>query len=263
MPELMPVLFLSHGAPTLVLEDCPARRFLAGLGQTLPQPKAIVVMSAHYETAAPTVSAAQNPETVHDFKGFPDALYEMRYPARGAPEVAARVHELLCAAGFEPQIERYRGFDHGIWNPLMLIYPDADRPVVPLSIQPNASPEHHAAIGRALSPLRDEGILLIGSGSITHNLERFFSGSYELDSPAEHFARDFADWIAARISVGDKDALVAAPDTWPGGCENHPSDDHILPLYFAVGASRTPFNGRRLHRSTNYGVLAMDAFAFG
>ncbi len=262
MPELMPSLFISHGAPTLVLEDCPARRFLAGLGQTLPRPEAIVVMSAHYETDVPTVSAAQNPETIHDFRGFPDALYEMQYPARGAPEVAARVHQLLFATGFDPQIEQNRGFDHGIWNPLMLIYPDAEIPVVPLSIQPNESPKYHIAIGRALSPLRDEGILLIGSGSITHNLKCFFSGSYELDSPAETFARDFADWIAERISVGDKDALAAAPDTWPGGRENHPTDDHILPLYFAVGASSSPFNGRRLHMSTNYGVLAMDAFAF-
>ncbi|RVT81643.1 dioxygenase [Rhodobacteraceae bacterium CCMM004] len=263
MADRMPALFVSHGAPSLVLEDCPAHHFLKGLGRTIPRPTAIVVMSAHYEADTPTVSGAAAPETTHDFRGFPVELYAMRYRAPGAPAVADRIADLLRAARFDAAVEPERGFDHGVWVPLTLIYPGADIPVVSLSIQPQETPRHHSAIGRALSPLRDEGILLIGSGSMTHNLERFFAGGYDLNSPAEPFAREFADWIADRIAEGRTDALIAAPDTWPGGRENHPTDDHILPFYFALGAGGEACGGRRLHRSTNYGVLAMDAFAFG
>ena len=263
MTGTLPALFLSHGAPSLVLEDCPARDFLAGLGQALPRAEAIIVMSAHYETDHPAISTTPKPDTIHDFRGFPDALHAMQYPAPGAPEIAHVARQLLDAAGYVTRIDPERGLDHGIWAPLALVYPKADIPVVPLSIQPHEGPDHHAAIGRALSPLRDAGILLIGSGSITHNLSRFFGGEYRLDSPAEPFAREFADWIAGRIEAGDTDALLSGPGSWPAGCENHPTDDHILPLYFALGAGGTPLRGQRLHRSTNYGVLAMDAFAFG
>ena len=263
MTDRMPVLYLSHGSPTLVIEECPARDFLEGLAGTLPRPRAIVVMSAHYEASRPSIGAASAPETIHDFRGFPDALYQLNYPAPGAPDLADEIAGLFREEGFDPVLEEGAGLDHGVWNPLLLVYPEADIPVVPLSILPDASPDTHARMGRALSPLRDNGVLLIGSGSITHNLRRFFGGSYELNGPEEPFARSFADWIAARVADGDTGQLMQPAEHWPGGRENHPTDDHIYPFYFAVGAAGLPFSGRRIHASTNYGVLAMDAFRFG
>lgn len=262
MLSSMPSLFLSHGAPSLILENCPARDFLEQLGGQLPHPSAIVVMSAHYEARVMSIGAAARPKTMHDFRGFPYALYQMEYPAPGDPELADRIQKMLSGAGLQAKIESNRGLDHGIWNPLKLIYPEANIPVVPLSINPSETPQHHAKIGEALAPLRKEGVLIIGSGSITHNLQRFFGGAYKLDSPAEPFARDFADWIADRLAAGDMKTLMKTPDTWPTGRENHPTDDHILPFYFALGAAGSDPSGARLHRSTNYGVLAMDAYAF-
>lgn len=258
----MPSLFISHGAPSLVLEECPARDFLEQLGAQLPRPSAIVVMSAHFEASGPLIGAATNPEIIYDFQGFPEALYQMTYPALGDLALAERMERMLGNAGIVAKLDNQRGLDHGIWNPLMLIYPEAEIPVVPLSINPVGTPQHHAEIGETLAPLREEGVLLIGSGSVTHSLRRFFGGAYKLDSPAEPFARDFADWIAGRITAGDVKTLMQTPDAWPGGRENHPTDDHIQPLYFALGAAgRTPRTAH-LHRSTNYGVLAMDAYTF-
>jgi len=169
----MPSLFLSHGAPTLPLTDTPARSFLQQLGHMLERPKAILVISAHWETAVPTVSAVDSNETIHDFGGFPRALYDMRYPAPGSPHFAARVSEHLRAAGFDCNVDRRRGLDHGAWVPLLLMYPQADIPVLQLSVQPHLGPEHHLRVGRALAALRQEGVLIIGSGSFTHDLSEF------------------------------------------------------------------------------------------
>lgn len=263
MSGVMPSLFLSHGAPSLVLEDCPAREFLRGLGKKLPKPSAIVVMSAHFEAERPIIGSAENPETIYDFRGFPDALYQMKYPARGKPELAARMKKILAEAGIESTLDPNRGLDHGIWNPLMLIYPDASIPIVPLSINPSETSQHHAKIGGALAGLREEGVLFVGSGSITHNLSQFFGGKYQLDSPDEPVAREFADWISDQVSKGNTETLLDTPDNWPAGRDNHPTDDHILPFYFALGSAGSSLDGRRLHKSTNYGVLAMDAYEFG
>lgn len=262
MSNTMPSLFISHGAPSLVLEECPARDFLEQLGAHLPRPSAIVVMSAHFEASETLIGAATNPETIYDFRGFPDALYQMTYPAPGDPALAKRMQKLLCNAGIEAKLDKQRGLDHGIWNPLKLIYPEAEIPIVPLSISPFGTPHHHAKIGETLAPLREEGVLLIGSGSMTHNLRRFFGGTYKIDSPPEPFARDFADWVAGRLAAGDIKALMQTPDAWPGGKENHPTDDHILPFYFAFGAAGPTPLATQLHRSTKYGVLAMDAYTF-
>jgi 4,5-DOPA dioxygenase extradiol len=157
----LPALFISHGAPTLPLEDSPARRFIEGLGNDLPKPRAILAVSAHWETARPTVSAVERPETIHDFSGFPQALYRLRYPAPGAPDLAQRVVGLLGAKRIVADIDRTRGLDHGAWTPLILMYPQADIPVTQLSIQPDQGPEYHWRIGEALRPLRDEGVLVV------------------------------------------------------------------------------------------------------
>ena len=161
----LPTLFVSHGSPMLVFEDTPARSFMAGLASTLPRPKAILCVSAHWETDRPAVSGAAKPETIHDFSGFPEALYRLQYPAPGAPELAKRVAELIP----NMIIDKGQGLDHGAWNPLMLIYPEADIPVALLSILLAAGPAAHVALGRKLAPLR-EGVLILATGGAVHNL---------------------------------------------------------------------------------------------
>lgn len=169
----MPSLFLSHGAPTLPLTGTPARTFLKQLGGALERPKAVLVASAHWETAQPTVNAVDWNETIHDFYGFPRTLYDLRYTAPGCPPLAGRIADLLKEAGFDCAIDRQRGLDHGAWVPLLLMYPYAEIPVLQLSIQPHLGPEQHLCMGQALASLRRESVLIIGSGSFTHNLFEF------------------------------------------------------------------------------------------
>jgi len=262
MPSLltMPSLFLSHGAPTLPLTDTPARAFLSGLGGTLTQPKAILVVSAHWETAVPTVSAADRNETIHDFRGFPRALYEMSYPAPGSPTVATRVAELLRAAAIECNIDRSRGLDHGAWVPLLLMYPHADIPVLQLSVQPHLGPEHHLRVGRALAALRQEGVLVIGSGSFTHDLSEF--RGHGLNDPAPDWVNSFADWFHDELTGNRIDHLLDYRRQAPFAAKNHPTEEHLLPLYTALGAAGEKTDAARLHASATYSVLRMDVYAF-
>jgi 4,5-DOPA dioxygenase extradiol len=257
MTSTIPSVFVSHGAPTLVMEDIPARLFMTTLGRQLPRPKAILCISAHWETAAPTVSTAAAPETIHDFYGFPDTLYRLRYAAPGAPDLAERVVGLLGDAGIGGGIDASRGLDHGAWNPLLLIYPDADIPVTQLSIQSSLDPAHHAAVGRALRPLRDEGVLILASGGAVHNLRQFH---VDRDMPAP-WAVSFDDWLAERIVAGEEDALVGYRQTRPEAPLAHPRDEHFMPLFVALGAGGG--KGRALHRSFAHGSLSMAAFAWG
>ena len=165
-----PAIFVSHGSPTLPLERGEAVDFLRELGPALGRPGAILVVSAHWDTARPAVSAAEHPETIYDFYGFPPELYRLRYPAPGAPGLAKRAAGLLADAGMQPQVDPQRGLDHGAWTSLMLMYPKADIPVTQLSIQTPLGPGHHVRLGEALRPLRDEGVLIFASGGATHNL---------------------------------------------------------------------------------------------
>jgi 4,5-DOPA dioxygenase extradiol len=257
----LPSLFLSHGSPGLILEDCPARDFLAGLAGLLPRPKAILVASAHWETARPTVAATARPETIHDFFGFPRPLYDIRYAAPGAPALAERVGNLLLRAGFDPALDPSRGLDHGAWALLHLAWPKAEIPTLQLSIQSDLPAEHHLRLGAALKSLRDEGVLIVGSGSATHNLLAFRRSRLVLDSPVAPWAAAFADWLAGRVAAGDRAALLDW-EAAPGARENHPSPEHFLPFFVALGAGTPALAGRALHRSWTYGVLAMDAYAF-
>lgn len=256
MTSTIPAVFVSHGAPTLVMEDIPARHFMATLGEQLPRPKAILCISAHWETAAPTVSAAAAPATIHDFHGFPDALYRLRYPAPGAPSLAERVAGLLGGAGIGGGIDAARGLDHGAWNPLLLIYPDADIPVTQLSILSSLDPAYHTAVGRALRPLRDEGVLILGSGGAVHNLRQFH---IDRETPAP-WAVSFDEWLADRIAAGDESALVNYRETRSDARLAHPRDEHFMPLFVALGAGGG--KGRVLHRSFAHGSLSMAAFAW-
>jgi 4,5-DOPA dioxygenase extradiol len=263
----LPSLFVSHGSPMMALEPSPARDFLAGLVTLLPRPRAILVVSAHHDAAyqggRAMVTSSAAPPTIHDFGGFPDELFAMRYPAPGDPALAARIVDLLAGQGLAVTADHERGLDHGAWVPLSLIYPDADIPVVQLSIASNASPEWHYALGQALAPLRAEDVLVIGSGSITHNLRALFSARLPIDAPAPAWVTDFTDWVAERMAGGAVDDVLHSVERAPHGADNHPTPDHILPLFVAMGAGGAPFAAERLHTSVTYGLLAMDVYAFG
>jgi len=256
-----PVIFVSHGAPSLIIDNTPARDFLRKFGAELDRPRAILVVSAHWETAVPTVSTARQPETIYDFGGFAPVLYTMRHPAPGAPDVAGEVALALSAAGF-PVARTDRGLDHGAWIPLKLMNPEADIPVLQLSILHGGTPEQHLRMGAALAPLRDKGVLILASGSITHDLKSFFVGRPGLDDPAPDWVAAFGDWAAERVEAGDLDALLDYRAQGPYAARNHPTEDHILPLHVALGAAAGD-KGRRIHRSHAYAVIQMDAYAFG
>lgn len=252
-------IFLSHGAPTLPFEDVAARRFLEGLAATLPRPRAILMVSAHWETRTPTVNAVARNDTIHDFRGFPQELYSLTYPAPGDPDLAERVVDLLAAAGLSATIDQARGLDHGAWVPLMLAWPQADIPVVQLSVQSHLGPGHHLELGRALSPLTQEGVLIIGSGSFTHDLSswRGQAGMAEPD-----WVTAFADWFDKALAEGRTCDLLAYRSLAPNAARNHPTEEHLLPLFVALGAAGPDVPAHRLHASNTYGVLRMDAYAF-
>ncbi len=252
----MPTLFVSHGSPMLYLEkDVPARDFLAGLGAEVPKPKAIVAVSAHWCTEQPAVSLTAKPETIHDFSGFPEALYRLHYDAPGAPEVAKRVAQLTGAIPAE------YGLDHGAWVPALLAWPEADIPIFQLSVQPYMTPAHHIALGRKLSALKDEGILVMGSGSATHNLRRLKRGQHDL--APEPWAKAFDDWVAEAVEKGDEEGLANYRERAPNARDAHPTDEHLLPLHVAFGAAGKGARGKTLHRSFTSGNLSMATYAFG
>jgi 4,5-DOPA dioxygenase extradiol len=256
----LPSLFISHGAPTLPLTDTPARHFLQTLGQKLPRPKAIVVASAHWETAAPAVNAVERNDTIHDFYGFPRALYEIHYAAPGSAGVAAEIAERLKTAGLSCAIDHKRGLDHGAWVPLLLMYPKADIPVLQVSVQTELGPEHHVRLGRALAALREEEILVIGSGSFTHDLSEL--RGHGLNDPAPAWVNNFADWFDAALSQQRFADLIDYRRQAPYAVKNHPTEEHLLPLYVALGAAGENAHAERLHASATYGILRMDVYAF-
>jgi 4,5-DOPA dioxygenase extradiol len=255
----LPALFISHGAPTLVITPGAARDFLGTLGQALPRPEAILAISAHWETAQPTLGSAMRPTTIHDFRGFPREMYEITYPAVGSPVLANRAVGLLAAAGLAAREDAERGLDHGAWVPLALMYPDARIPVTQLSIQTALGADHHYRIGQALEPLRSEGVLILASGSATHNL-----GELRWDAPddAPAWVLEFREWLASSTESGDLEALLDYRAQAPNAVRNHPSEEHLLPFFVALGAGANPAHAKRIHASTTYGVLAMDAYRF-
>lgn len=258
----LPTLFVSHGSPMLAVEDTPASRFLQELGRSLSPPRAILVASAHWETAAsPAVSLATRPQTIHDFGGFPPVLYRLGYPAPGAPDLAARAASLLEDAGIAVMRSADRGLDHGAWVPLRLMYPSADIPVTQISIVRGASPEAHERIGQTLAPLRDEGVLVIGSGSLTHNLQEFRGGKF--DAPVPPWVTEFDLWMGEKLLAGDRAAVLDYRRLAPSAVRNHPTEEHLLPLFVAMGAAGQGEPAARIHSSYEYGVLAMDVYAFG
>jgi 4,5-DOPA dioxygenase extradiol len=260
MPTL-PSLFISHGSPEMAVRPSPAHVFLKGYGATLPRPRAILVASAHWETAAPAVATGTRPATVYDFGGFDPRLRDIRYGAAGAPDVAMAAARLLAAAGFEVGSDPAHGWDHGVWAPLHLLYPDRDIPVAQVSIQPAADPAHHARLGAALRPLRDDGVMIIASGAMTHNL-RAFRGQ-PVDAPAPDWVSDFTGWMHGALTSDRRADTLRYREDAPHGALNHPEAEHILPLFVALGATAKDEPVVRVHHSYEHGVLAMDVYRFG
>ncbi|ROZ72490.1 dioxygenase [Ramlibacter sp. WS9] len=256
----MPSLFISHGAPTFAIEPAKAGPLLNQLGRELPAPKAVVVLSPHWITPNVRVATAAAPETIHDFGGFPAELYRIQYPAPGSPEVAARALELLNAAGWNATADDRRGLDHGAWVPVRHLFPDANVPVLQVSMPRDLDAAGAVRLGRALAPLADEGVLLLGSGSITHNLYEF---RQELDAVSASYAVEFVDWARDAVRGHDEAALVNYLAVAPHAQRAHPTPDHYLPLPFAFGAAQPDAPVRVIDGGMTYGVIAMDAYQFG
>ena len=248
-------LFISHGAPTLPISNIPARDFLTGLGGELKKPRAIVALSPHWMTGGNEVKSPPRYTTWHDFGGFPEALYQCQYTPSGDPALAARVMELLKRAGLAAQASEDAKLDHGVWAPLLLMYPGADIPIVQVSATWD-TPQHYRKLGAALQPLAQEDVLILGSGGAVHNLGALnWSGEGETAS----WAREFDDWVAQGVAAGDWDALCDYRRRAPHAERAHPTEDHFLPLFFAGGAGG---RAEALHRSFTYGSLSMAAFGF-
>jgi 4,5-DOPA dioxygenase extradiol len=256
----MPVVFVSHGSPMLPFEDIPARKFLLGLGAKLQRPNAILCVSAHWESPIVRATGSAAPETIHDFSGFPKALYELQFDAPGSPELAARAIALLRDAGIEAEVDRNRGRDHGCWNPLMLTFPQSGIPVVQLSLIAGGDGEAHLKLGRALAPLRQEGVLIFCSGGAVHNLRWL---DREGRGGATDWAEAFDRWVDQKIEAGDTEALKQYREQGPNAALAHPSEEHFLPLLVAVGAASVAAGGakgKRIHDSFNLGSLSMAAY---
>lgn len=230
----------------------PAYAFLQNLGTILPRPEVILIISAHWDTAEPRVTGAQHLDTIHDFYGFPESLYGLRYPASGNHNLAKEVVRLL---GPPAGVDLVRGLDHGSWVPLLLMYPQHDIPVLQLSLQTPLGPAHHLKIGEALKPLRERGVLIIGSGGATHNLREYFHHGSDNHKPYE----DFTAWLHDALTRGDQVALLDYRQRAPQAARNHPTEEHLLPLFVVLGAGGP--KAKRLHASFDR-TLAMDAYIF-
>jgi len=257
-PCPLPTLFVSHGSPTFALEPGRIGAALARLGQELTRPRAILVLSAHWMTRDLRVTGAARPETIHDFGGFPQPLYQLRYPAPGSPELADQLIKLLADQGVGVTEDPVRGLDHGVWVPLMHLYPEADIPVVALSLPAFYGTRESLALGRACAALREQGVLIIGSGSITHNLYDMSTG------PTARYVTEFTDWTDRQIGEGNIEALLDYRRLSQAGVRAHPTEEHLLPLYFAIGAAGDDWrHAKRLQGQITHSVLAMDAWLFG
>ena len=254
-----PAIFLSHGSPMLPLEPGRAGVMLEQLGQSLDAPRAVLALSPHWMARAPLVGANPQPETIHDFGGFDPRLYTLQYPAAGDPGLAQEVFALLQQAGWRSGLDPQRGLDHGVWIPLRLLRPQADWPVVPLAMPWPLDAAGAYRLGQALQPLRQSGVLLLGSGSLTHNLHEYRPDSSP-DEPADPYVLEFSGWFAEQIAAGDVDALLHYRTLAPHAARAHPSDEHLLPLFWALGAAAGASRQQRLAGGVHYRMLSMDGW---
>ena len=255
-----PALFVSHGAPSAALDDDAYTRALGGWARGRPRPRAVVVVSAHAEALGPVrVNAASEPALIYDFYGFPAPLYDLRYPAPGAPDLARDIAGTFAEAGLEPVVDAQRGWDHGVWVPLRLLYPAADVPVVALSLPVPRRPEALLAMGRVLAPLRERGVLLLGSGGIVHNLHRLRMDDGAV--PTEPWAAAFGAWVDERLDDRDVEGLVAYAARAPHADLAAPTSEHFDPLFFVVGARDGRDRVESVYQGFRYGSLSLRSFA--
>ncbi len=248
----LPSLYISHGSPMLLLQpQSPAHQFLSNLGSLYDKPKAILVISAHWEADELKVTARTKPEIIYDFKGFPDELYQKEYPISGDPQFAQHISQLTGA-----KLDQYRGIDHGVWVPLYLMYPEADIPVLQLSLSYKASPQQLYEIGERISVLRQEGVLIIASGAMTHNLRHMERFSEEIDEQA--LAAE--NWLVKAIDDQNVDALRNALDDMPFYKDCHPTNDHWFPIYVALGAANKKTT--LLHKGIEHKSISMLSVQF-
>ena len=258
-PQKTPVLFISHGAPTFALEPGELGPRLHTLGSRLSAIRAILVVSPHWQSAGVKVMSTLQPQTVHDFGGFPAALYRLQYPASGAPDMAHEAARLLEAAGFAVSLDAQRGLDHGAWVPLSHLRPAADLPVFQVSMPASLDTSGALELGRALAPLREQGVLIVGSGSMTHNLYEF----RQAGTREEPYAREFANWIKTAVLADARSPLVHYRQEAPHAERAHPTEEHFLPLLVAMGATSPGEDVRLIDDSITHGVLSMDSYVWG
>lgn len=256
----VPTLFVPHGAPTFALQPGETGEAMSAFARRIGRPKAVLIVSAHWDTEIPTLGIDPRPETIHDFYGFPQPLYAIRYPAPGAVSLAMDARSLLEESGFEVALDPGRGLDHGAWIPLRQMFPDASVPVMTLSLQSHLGPLHHYRVGQALAPLTDAGVLIIGSGNLTHNLGHFHQ--LRGASAPPDYVRAFQDWVRDRLASGDVEGLLHYRREAPGAVLAHPTDEHLLPFYVAMGAAGRDFVTEALYSGVEFNMLAMDTYAF-
>ncbi|XP_041991354.1 4,5-DOPA dioxygenase extradiol-like [Salvia splendens] len=256
--------YISHGSPTLSIDDSlPARHFLKSFQQKCfsTKPKAILIISGHWETSEPAVNAVSGPsDTIYDFYNFPEQMYRLKYPAPGSPDLANRVKGLLLKSGFETvHVDKKRGLDHGAWVPLMLMYPEADIPVVQLSVQTNKDGAHHYRMGQALRPLKDDGVMIVGSGSATHNLRNMIRDGRKT---VDKWAEEFDSWVKEALTEGRYEDLNKYEEKAPNAKMAHPWPDHFYPLHVAMGAAGENTTGELIHHSWTHGTLSYASYKF-
>ena len=261
-----PVLFIAHGSPMFALEPGEAGAALHTLSRELAPPRAVLVISPHWETELPTVGTAeavagQRLETIHDFGGFDPRLHAIQYLANGSPEAAQEVLAALQATGLPATSDPRRGLDHGAWVPLRYLFPSADVPVVPLSIQHHGGPGHAYRVGQALAPLAQQGWLIVATGNITHNLRdwQMASGGMAIDPS---YAQRFSDWVAQQLAAHNAAALLQYRELQGEALRAQPRDEHLLPLFTALGAAGPDRHPRAVHRGLSDHVIAMDSTIF-
>lgn len=257
-----PTLFVSHGAPSFALDPGLAGPRLTALGRSLSRPRAVLVVSPHWMTATPEVGTTEQPETIHDFGGFAPALYQLIYPAPGHPALAERAARLLADGGWPVRVDGRRGLDHGAWVPLMHLFPEADIPVFQVSLPAHLDAESAWALGRALAPLAEQGVLIVGSGSLTHNLYEFRGGHGD-DQP---YVKAFAAWVREAVEQADGVRLRRTLVDAPQAQRAHPTAEHFWPLLVAAGASDTgsgPAPATTIEGGIAHGMLSMDSYLFG
>lgn len=257
--NIAPVFFISHGAPTFALEPGMLGPRLSALGENLSGVTAVLVVSPHWQTREVRVMTGAAPATIHDFSGFPAALYELQYPAPGHPHYAAQAGRLLTDAGFKVGFDARRGFDHGAWVPLRHLLPAAHVPVFQVSMPHTLDTAGALRLGRALTPLRESSVLIVGSGSLTHNLYEFRQPGADEAS----YAREFTAWVHQAVISNDIDKLAAYRRYAPHAERAHPTEEHYLPLLVALGAHTEGEAVQVIEGGITYGVLSMESYAWG